>query len=142
MKIDLKALRALCDAATHGPWRVTNYKSSVGENTIQTEDNDVIAWACCEIPKFLDSLEAHAWRSAKTPTLEANARFIAATDPQTVRALIDEIERKDECLKLFHDLLTATNNDLKRIRGDGQNVLPIDAINLKYKQALGENHDR
>jgi len=36
-------------------------------------------------------------------------------------------------LDVFHGLLTALNNDIKR--STNENIIPIDAVDLKYKNA-------
>lgn len=71
---DLKTLRALCDAATGGKWpleagRMDDIKA--GWFHIYNEQGEYVG------------------RIAGYET----AKFIAATNPQTVRALIDEIEK-------------------------------------------------
>lgn len=90
MKTDLKALRALCDAATDG-----------GEkfyiNRIEEDNGDIWYEIQSSNPTETSALIQYYGIEAKVQSELAlyalnNARFIAASDPQTVRALIDEIE--------------------------------------------------
>lgn len=76
------------------PWFQTDNHSTMPEamNTIQAENGEVVAWACCKIPKFNDSLEAHAWRNSQRAKLKANASFIvraANSHDELVAALQD-----------------------------------------------------
>ena len=100
---DLKELRALCDAATDGKW-------SPSRADMQSYDTDGNPFANIyadtktinlgmhpsglEEPKELPLPVVLAKCIEEHPDVncKANARFIAATDPQTVRALIDEVE--------------------------------------------------
>lgn len=63
-----------------GVWIQTDKKSTLPEakNVIMNETGEVVAWVCCEMPKFLDSLSAGAWRNAKCKQFKVDAAFIAA----------------------------------------------------------------
>jgi len=81
MTLDLKNLRELCDAATDKKWYASDkfsedyYHWGYSIGTDKPNDSDIVFY-CIED--------------------KANASFIAATDPPTVRALIDEIEGHQE----------------------------------------------
>lgn len=94
MTIDTTRLRALADAATPGPWKA-------GREDFESFD------AMCEAQRRMLSNRPFGepfhfvWTrpdlcvgyTANGPTSAANAAFIAAMDPTTVRALLDEVER-------------------------------------------------
>lgn len=80
--IDLKALRALCDAATQGDWRFVENKDQPFY-TIETEGERVWHHKCV----------------ISNNNCINDGHFIAATDPQTVRALIDEIEQRQAAIR-------------------------------------------
>lgn len=107
MKIDLKALRELCDAAGD-EWKLTEV---MGHSHIRDAEGKTVIGYSTKGPNCIWS---------------RRARFIAATDPQTVRALIDEIERLRGALKRWVDV----------------NDMDFSGCSEQTKQALGENHDR
>ena len=82
MTFDTKKLRELAEAATPGPWRDANGN---GAASVVSEHSD---YGCqiylnvrtCEIADTVNR-----WK--------ADARFIAAANPQTVIALLDEVAR-------------------------------------------------
>lgn len=92
MKIDLKALRALCDAATDGEWDTEFLTKDLNTNTYarvtcaNPEKDSICQLYWMDTDRYVRNFRNH----------EANARFIAATDQQTVRALIDEIMNKEK----------------------------------------------
>lgn len=123
---DLKALRALFDAATQGEW----YSYDKYCNTDKRRLLGV------SIPKGCDIAEVHSEDVVTTRSAEeckANALFIAATDPQTVRGLIDEIERKDSAIK---DTLSWFE---QAMRGNIMSAPDAGLIMRKLNEALGEN---
>lgn len=132
---DLKHLRALCDAATQGEWHVVGLPWNnglpyivaghpdphVGKAIIDLLDQDEFSGEDDEdIERQMAQFQAEQY---------ANARFIAATDPQTVRALIDEVE---ELRAALEDINKHAQNQRE---GQGRTLHMI-AIDRISKQAL------
>lgn len=93
MKTDLKHLRELCDAATQGEWTYEDVFCPDGDQTYRVfadrEPLPTSGWEEDEAPNLLLA-DTHYYPLVPH---KDDANFIAATDPTTVRALIDEIER-------------------------------------------------
>lgn len=69
-------------------------------------------------------VEGTCYNNAKSNAIKAwNTR----TQPPAVSELV-------ECLKLFHGILNAMNNDFKN--SGHQSPIPMEAVDLKYEQAL------
>lgn len=122
MKINLKALRALCDAATDGGWTTKGLHVHAGNVIV-----------CMVMNTKFPVLKATS--SAPTPEKsQINTRFIAATDPQTVRALIDEIEKYKGALEFYADY--------ENYQGTGYRGTDFMAISedggYRAREALGE----
>lgn len=74
--IDRDKLRKLCQEATPGPWRT--FKTRLGrENGIESANPSVPSDEAVMEDEFSD---------------ENDAKFIAATDPGTILALLDELD--------------------------------------------------
>jgi len=84
------------------PWFQTDKHSTMPEamNVIQAGNGEVVAWTCCKIPKFNDSLEAHAWRNSQKAKLKANAAFI-------VRA----VNSHDELVAALQDFINGVSTN-------------------------------
>lgn len=108
--IDLKALRALCDAATQGD------KSFVSVTALQWKIlNEIKCNVAERSPKYASDIECWIYAVSDSLDSKANARFIAATNPQTVRALIDEIERLRNDKQYLTSALETTLYALKQV---------------------------
>lgn len=83
--IDLKELRRLCNAAMGGPWL---YKWRHGHRVV-TEQLDGDDESTIEI-------------IARVSGVMESAEFIAMANPDTVRRMIDVIEKYEEALKLLY----------------------------------------
>lgn len=81
-----EALRAAAEAATPGPWRV----GELGEVETSQGTTIVVEWAAYGL----------------TGQEISDAAFIAAADPSTVLAILDERERLIERVKVLTDALT------------------------------------
>lgn len=46
------------------------------KNMITAASGEIVAWVCCKMPKFLDSLSSLAWQKAKSKQFEIDAEFI------------------------------------------------------------------
>ncbi|EBR9832051.1 TPA: ead/Ea22-like family protein [Salmonella enterica subsp. enterica serovar Anatum] len=83
MTIDKQALREVAEKATKGPWKVF---SDIDTKTFSIHTprdkrcENVIKWGGFDCQ----------------PNAEANAEFIAAANPATMLALLDELEAKDK----------------------------------------------
>lgn len=116
---DLKHLRELCDAATDGEWFAPTPASPTPFVTDGINEFDI-----CDLYHKADDGRIYTKENA-----EANARFIAATDPQTVRALIDEIEK-------YRAALEEIDHFTGSLWPQNETVTAMAQI---AKQALGEN---
>jgi hypothetical protein len=107
-----KDLRAKAEQATEGEWEVE--ESHLGDHRVmsQSENGKVVIFG------------GHIIKGASP----ANAAFIAAANPQTVIALLDEVER----LRRENDIRAQALRDIRKV---GHNVYPNrDA--LYYQDAL------
>lgn len=83
MTIDTKKLREIAEDATPGPWKATGWQdeSFDGNHIIENHDKKIVA------------------RTDASDLFENNAAFIAAFDPRTVIAMLDEIDHKRAILE-------------------------------------------
>jgi hypothetical protein len=81
--IDLAALRAVCVAATPGPWRTAGKYVRAGERTVTD----------CR------------YRNG-----ESDAYFIAAANPRTVLALLDRIAAAEACIAGVREVFGLVNH--------------------------------
>lgn len=84
-KIDLASLRALCDAATPGPWEV-----DAGHRIVRA----------CNLSPFAPTALGKVslpWR--------VDAAYLAAVSPDVVRALLDRLERAEAAWLYLGDRL-------------------------------------
>lgn len=117
----LTELEALADAATPGPWK----KLSSGEICYPYKDhpNTYASLLCC--------LDDDCGDGAKASTNPADTDFIAAMNPQTVKAMIALIRQQHEALKKVQP-----GNELGDFLTDS--VMPWAAIKdiVKMEEAL------
>lgn len=83
--IDKRALREAAEKATPGPWYVHDKPCEDGNYGIDTSDKEYLA----EAVVWWGFARQSIWR-------EEDAKHIAAANPATVLALLDELERKEE----------------------------------------------
>ncbi|MEG6059281.1 ead/Ea22-like family protein [Enterobacter roggenkampii] len=83
--IDKRALREAAEKATPGPWYVHDKPCEDGNYGIDTSDKEFLA-------------EAVVWWGFSRQSIwrEEDAKHIAAANPATVLALLDELEAKDK----------------------------------------------
>lgn len=83
--IDKQALREAAEKATPGPWYVHDKPCEDGNYGIDTSDKEFLA-------------EAVVWWGFSRQSIwrEEDAKHIAAANPATVLALLDELEAKEE----------------------------------------------
>ncbi|HIC7932412.1 TPA: ead/Ea22-like family protein [Enterobacter hormaechei] len=83
--IDKQALRQAAEKATPGPWFVHDKPCEDGNYGIDTSDKEFLA-------------EAVVWWGFSRQSIwrEEDAKHIAAANPATVLALLDELEAKDK----------------------------------------------
>jgi hypothetical protein len=74
---DLKRLRELAEAATPGPWMAINHQKHLGDHNVEQA-----WWSVDSKGGRIADIERHK---------AANAAFIAAANPQTVIALLDDL---------------------------------------------------
>lgn len=131
MTTDTKKLRDLANAATPGEWLARNRQTHLG-----VSNEEVADW----IVETVADREPIA--QPYSPNKVANAAFIAAANPQTVIALLDEIDRLREQATTFetqrHSTAVAlinaeTERDIARSRLDSA----CEALNLAASN-LGE----
>ncbi|EAY4018019.1 ead/Ea22-like family protein [Salmonella enterica] len=106
MNIDKRALREVAEKATKGPWKVF---SDIDTKTFSIHTprdkrcENVIKWGGFDCQ----------------PNAEANAEFIAAANPATVLALLDELEhyksREERVTKLVMDNSTSWDALYKKL---------------------------
>jgi hypothetical protein len=115
-KTDKQALRLLAEKATPGRWWIDSHGSAV---VAFTDDSEVL-------PIFITDSDAMgpAVRHEETGNLshwrnDNDASFIATASPQTVLALLDELEAKD---KRIAELEARTLTVKLPPRVDGSNV--------------------
>ncbi|MCK7102487.1 ead/Ea22-like family protein [Enterobacter cloacae] len=85
--IDKRALREAAEKATPGPWYVHDKPCEDGNYGIDTSDKEFLA-------------EAVVWWGFSRQSIwrEEDAKRIAAANPATVLALLDELEAKDSTI--------------------------------------------
>ncbi|MEG2042140.1 MAG: ead/Ea22-like family protein [Hafnia sp.] len=83
--IDKRALREAAEKATPGPWYVHDKPCEDGNYGIDTSDKEFLA-------------EAVVWWGFSRQSIwrEEDAKHIAAANPATVRALLDELEAAEK----------------------------------------------
>lgn len=84
MSTNKQALREAAEIATPGPWYVHDKPCEDGNYGIDTSDKEFLA----EAVVWWGFARQSIWR-------EEDAKFIAAANPATVLALLDELEAKD-----------------------------------------------
>jgi hypothetical protein len=100
-----KDLRAKAEAATEGEWYTLHFDAS---SLVRSDDDDIFSL-----------IETH---------YQEDAAFIAAANPQTVIALLDEVER----LRQENDIRAQALRDIRKV---GHNVYPNRDVTY-YQDAL------
>jgi hypothetical protein len=88
MTIDTKKLRELAEAATPGPW----VEIERCDNASADEACGVTSKQRTKYGHIVGIFQSDARDECSHPVSKANAAFIAAANPQTVIALLDEVE--------------------------------------------------
>jgi hypothetical protein len=91
--IDTDALRKLCKSATPGPWEQINH-------IVFTETGD-LEWVVA---------------NARSGNSIIDAEYIAAANPATVLALLDELDRTKGSVAIAGAALSAAERELDRLR--------------------------
>ncbi|EHA0428205.1 ead/Ea22-like family protein [Salmonella enterica subsp. enterica serovar Muenchen] len=137
MNIDKRALREVAEKATKGPWKVF---SDIDTKTFSIHTprdkrcENVIKWGGFDCQ----------------PNAEANAEFIAAANPATVLALLDELEhyksREERVTKLVMDNSTSWDALYKKLEDAEKRNAKLQSENAyirnRYKELdllIGEN---
>ncbi|EAA5636597.1 ead/Ea22-like family protein [Salmonella enterica subsp. enterica serovar Virchow] len=133
MTIDKQALRQLAERATKGPWRAF---SDIGTETyaIHTRRDkrcgNVIKWAGFDCQK----------------NAKANAEFIAAANPATVLALLDELEhyksREERVTKLVMDNSTSWDALYKKLEAAEKHIAELEARSVILPEPISVLHRR
>lgn len=97
--IDKRALREAAEKATPGPWYVHDKPCEDGNYGIDTSDKEFLA----EAVVWWGFARQSIWR-------EEDAKFIAASNPATVLALLDELEADKKRIAE----LQSVNDELKK----------------------------
>jgi hypothetical protein len=111
--IDKQALREAAEKATPGPWYVHDKPCEDGNYGIDTSDKEFLA-------------EAVVWWGFSRQSIwrEEDAKHIAAANPATVLALLDELEAKDKQIadlkEAFSIALFAAGIDAPAAAGKGE----------------------
>ncbi len=111
--IDKRALRESAEKATPGPWYVHDKPCEDGNYGIDTSDKEFLA-------------EAVVWWGFSRQSIwrEEDAKHIAAANPATVLALLDELEAKDKQIadlkEAFRIALSAAGIDVPAAAGKGE----------------------
>jgi len=106
MTIDTKALRALAEAATPGPWYVQygDDASHMCMTAISTRNKRLNNQGCFTESEFESLIaitlhQSYPWVDPDCKNDDANSNYIAACSPDVVLALLDALERKDNLLR-------------------------------------------
>ncbi|ECS7799609.1 TPA: ead/Ea22-like family protein [Salmonella enterica subsp. enterica serovar Enteritidis] len=122
MDIDKQALREVAERATKGPWKVfsdIDTKTFAIHTPRDKRCENVIKWGGFDCQ----------------PNAEANAEFIAAANPATMLALLDELEAKD---KRIAELEARTVNLPKRSVGE---VMHMSGFSRDYAEGWCAGND-
>lgn len=99
--IDKRALRDAAEKATPGPWYVHDKPCEDGNYGIDTSDKEFLA-------------EAVVWWGFSRQSIwrEEDAKHIAAANPATVLALLDELEAKDRRIAEQKEVMRQAASDI------------------------------
>lgn len=102
--IDKRALREAAEKATPGPWYVHDKPCEDGNYGIDTSDKEFLA-------------EAVVWWGFSRQSIwrEEDAKHIAAANPATVLALLDELEAKDRRITEKADIIAKQERWIKDV---------------------------
>lgn len=138
MNVDIKELRRLARNATQGPWvRVFSDKTAVRQfKTISGGDVTWVSDCLCPATglservaaKHIDEygnshfadIDANHWRAG------SDAAFIAAANPATVLALLDEMD--------------ALKETMRHMRAELERLRPIESAALNLAKVKGRHH--
>lgn len=93
MDIDTKRLRELAQKATQGTW-IESWEPSWETADVVGPDGDAVAQAYGNLADGTSALD--------------NARYISFMDPTTVLALLDQLDRAEQALRLARETLLPT----------------------------------
>jgi len=110
MTIDTTKLRELAQKATPGPWEQINH-------IVFTETGD-LEWVVA---------------NARSGNSIIDAEYIAAANPATVLALLDELERTQGSVAIVSAALSAAEREVQRLR-------PIEAAARNLAKVKGRHH--
>ncbi len=106
MTIDTKALRALAEAATPGPWYVQygDDASHMCMTAISTRNKRLNNQGCFTESEFESLIaitlhQSYPWVDPDCKNDDANSNYIAACSPDVVLGLLNALERKDRLLR-------------------------------------------
>jgi len=115
--IDKRALRQLADRATPGPWEEENGEVWIMRNGTA---NSILTSICGDDTSGQQDFD--------------NARFIAAANPATVLALLDELEDKDKSIaKLQSENAYIRNRHKELDLIIGKNILVMQAAIIEWQ---------
>lgn len=168
MKIDTAKLRELAEAATPGPWE--------SDCDMFDRDEGIVACVINESVDLLVKIETgiyfphkenysaedyairdHAWLEAEASQERKDAAFIAAANPQTVIALLDDNDQLRAACAKWQDHFTntpglaAANAEIVSLRAqlaamtaarDEACDLAVDACDLKWDSDKKKTRDR
>nr|WP_318605501.1 ead/Ea22-like family protein [Enterobacter hormaechei] len=112
--IDKQALREIAEKATSGKWERGDGNGNGGELLVYCDD--ALGSAVCEMTSEYNAIPKYQRIN--------NLNFIAAANPATVLALLDELEAKDKQIanlkEAFRIALSATGIDAPAAVGKGE----------------------
>lgn len=132
--IDKQALRNAAKIATPGPWYVHDKPCEDGNYGIDTSDKEFLA----EAVVWWGFARQSIWR-------EEDAKFIAAANPATVLALLDELEAKDRQnaldVQIKARLCRESNSLHDRLREAESRIAELKASHSNLREAMAGIHN-
>lgn len=111
-RLDLDALEKLADEATPGPWTTDSGDGPLDDNAKFQSNAQVLIYSDedCDIHPVADASCNHSCRTEDEQA--ANAAFIAAANPATIKALIAELKEERELFSaLIFEVFDAITSD-------------------------------
>ena len=108
MTIDVNELRRLAQAATPGPWKAGQYLGSLQQFVIHTDAGD----------RGRGSDVALTTLALGSDETVANARLIAAANPETVLELLDRLEAAEKDVALKERVIDALGSELNAVANE------------------------
>ncbi len=109
MTIDTTKLRELAQKATPGPWRimidVLHFHSAT----------TIYGGAEFPPPAIPAQMVVEIGGNAECADLEANTRYIAAANPETVLALLDELDRRQQEITMLRQEYAADTAEIAKL---------------------------